>query len=248
MSHSLQLEIERNSGVPLNDPLAKRHRVACFSYELGQQFAADARSLFESEHMSPASPALVDFENDIMCFHIKTSTSMGKQRQIEGLILRSKAALDSPLPTPLKIHHSIYDAVDSLQKHRPLPLNATHLSVAVRNITLGRPFSGVSYDLKEKVGALLRYGFKDQDDFFWTSQRTLALLTVGRELAALPEEERADHDRIKQWSNLRQALEMKLREMGFLNLKDPCGFAGMKVTYYDVRHSLPKLVAYFIVS
>ena len=185
--------------------------------------------------MSPATPALVDIEEDRMCFHVKTSTVMVKQRQIEGLLRRSNADLDIPLPTPLKIHHSIYDAVDSLQRLHSLPFNASHLTVAVRNITMGLPLSGISYDLKERVGGLSRYSFRDQDEFFWTSQRTLALLTIGRELEALPAEERADHERIKQWYNLGRALEMKLRELGFLNLKDPCGFSNMKVTYYDVR-------------
>lgn len=185
--------------------------------------------------MSPATPALVDIEQDLMCFHIKTSTVMGKQRQIESLLRRSNADLDIPLPTPLKIHHSIYDAVNYLQSHHPLPFNATHLTVAVRNITMGLPLSGVSYDLKERVSALPKYSFKDQDEFFWTSQRTLALLTIGRQLEALPAEERADHERIKQWYSLGRALEMKLRELGFLNLKDPCGFTSMKATYYDVK-------------
>lgn len=53
-----------------------------------------------------------------MCFHIKTSTSMGIQHQIEGLLRRSDVHLDIPVPTPLKIHHSIYDAVHGLSMLR----------------------------------------------------------------------------------------------------------------------------------
>lgn len=234
MSHAIQFEVERHAGVPLNDPLAKRHRIACFSYEHGQDFGANARSLFESEHMTPATPAVVDIEQDMMCFNIKTSTIMKKQRQIEDLLHRSNAVLDIPLPTPLKIHHSIYDAVDSLQYRHALPFNATHLTVAVRNITIGHPLSGISNDLKEKVGSLSTYSFKDQDEFFWTSQRTLALLTIGREPRSLSEEENLDHERIRQWYNLGQALELKIRELKFLNLRDPCHLSSMKVTYYDV--------------
>lgn len=106
--------------------------------------------------------------------------------------------------------------------------------MGIRNVTVGLSHSGISYDLKEKVGALARYCFKDQEEFLWTSQRSLALLSVGRELEALPSEVRADHERIRQWYGLRQALEMKLKELNYLNLKDPCSFANLKVTYYDV--------------
>lgn len=229
LRYSMQHAHELDAMTPRHEPGLKHQRVACFTYSDGERFADRARVLFKEG--SPIAPVLVDNEGDLVCFTVKFSSSKIKQGHIDRLVKDSGPIFDHIVPTALKIDGTIYNAVQSLVNQQPHDLNATYLTIATRNISIGGSIHGVSNELKELMSSLSRYPLNPMQDFFWTSMRTVALFSVGHNSTS---EEAEDSQKMKLWYRLSEALEYKLKEYRSLGLKDPCSFSSLKTEYHQV--------------
>lgn len=237
LRYSMQHAHELDAITPRNEPGLKHQRVACFTYSDGERFADKARSLFKEG--SPIAPLLVDNEGDLVCFTVKFSSSNIKQGQIDRLVKDSGPIFDHIVPTALKIDGTIYSAVQSLVNQQPYDLNATYLTIATRNISIGGTIHGVSNELKDLVSSLSRSPLSPLQDFFWTSMRTVTLFGVGHNSTA---EEMEDSQKMRLWYRLSEALEYKLKEYRSLGLKDPCSFSSLKTEYHQVYEVFESLV------
>ena len=229
LRYSLQHAHELDAITPRNEPGLKHQRVACFNYADGERVVDRARWLFKEG--SPIAPVLVDNEGDLICFTVKFSPSSIKQGQIDKLVHDNGPIFDHIVPTALKIDGTIYNAVQSFVNQQRYDTNATFLTIATRNISIGGSIHGVSNELKELVSTLSRYSLTPIQDFFWTSMRTAALFSVGHNTTS---EEVEDSEKMKLWYRLGEALEYKLKEYRSLGLKDPCSFSSLKAEYHQV--------------